>query len=162
MQTIEARRFAAPNHNVRLIVEPGFDAGNDSGNPGEVRTRRSRSIRPEASSSNRTSQASRVCCDEFDAAVISVCDALSSAAESPALPTRSLQLVPALVPATAPYGTVLYKYACILARPPRFERGTNGLEGRRSIQLSYGRSPPCLSPGIRGRQVSPAVAGFWP
>ena len=52
-----------------------------------------------------------------------------------------------------------------LARPPRFERGTPGLEGRCSIQLSYGRTlvnrsanrscrpwPACFSAGY-GRKL---------
>ena len=33
-----------------------------------------------------------------------------------------------------------------MARPPRLERGTPGLEGRCSIRLSYGRTPAATRP----------------
>ena len=40
-----------------------------------------------------------------------------------------------------------------LVRPPRFERGTLCLEGRCSIQLSYGRSPKDISGWLASAQV---------
>src|SRR6187455_887158 len=45
-----------------------------------------------------------------------------------------------------------------MALPPRLERGTYGLEGRCSIQLSYGSGPSALCPGGETRATDAAFA----
>ncbi len=52
----------------------------------------------------------------------------------PALPSK-------WIPDGSTSGAALAKTVMISARPDRFERSTDGLEGRCSIQLSYGRVP---------------------
>jgi hypothetical protein len=59
------------------------------------------------------------------------------------------------------FGTLLAQKGLKMARPPRFERGTLCLEGRCSIQLSYGRDRPAkLSHGHA--YLARSVAGRLP